>query len=244
MTFSDAERLDLDRVAADAWPGLEEVAAGGWRLRAAAGVTWRANSALPLGEPTVPLDDLLGAVEDFYDARLLAPRVQVSDPALDAELAGRGWVGELETDVLVGPLPSGDASGVVVEDEPGEAWLAGWWGVSPRGGRAERDVAEQVLRAARAPAAYARLESGGEVVAVARGVLQESWLGVFAVAVPAAHQRRGHATRVLAGLGAWAAERGGRRTYLQVSVTNGPAQALYAGMERAYGYRYRTSVRA
>lgn len=233
-------REELDRLAAAAWPALEEAHAGGWLLRAAAGVTSRANAALPLNPPTVPLDDLLGAVEDWYDARLLRPRVQVSDPALDAELAARGWAAEQETDVLVGPLPSGDASGVRLGDAPDEDWLACWWSVSPRGGPAERDVAEQVMRGA--TAAYARLDVDGRTVAVARGVVQGPWLGVSAVAVLPAHRRRGHAGRALAALGGWAGGQGAERTYLQVSADNGAARELYAAMTRAYSYRYRTTV--
>jgi ribosomal protein S18 acetylase RimI-like enzyme len=235
-------RQELVLLAAAAWPALEEVRAGGWLLRAAAGVTSRANSALPLGPPTVPLDDLLGAVEDWYDARLLPPRIQVSDPELDGELAARGWAAESETEVLVGPLPAGDASGVQLDGEPDEAWLACWWAVSPRGGPAERDVAEQVMRGT--PAAYASLLVDGEVAAVARGVRQGTWLGLFAVAVLPAQQRQGHASRVMAALGGWAGEQGAERTYLQVGAGNLAAQGLYDGMTSAYSYRYRTTVRA
>ena len=52
---------DLERVAAAHWRGTEEEWLGDWLLRAASGFTGRANSALPLGDPGLPLDDALAA---------------------------------------------------------------------------------------------------------------------------------------------------------------------------------------
>ena len=49
--------LELERVAAAHWRGTEEEWLGEWLLRAADGFTGRANSALPLGDPGLPLDD-------------------------------------------------------------------------------------------------------------------------------------------------------------------------------------------
>src|SRR4051794_30912048 len=57
----------LEDVAADGWRPLEQDWLGargqGWRLRAAAGFTGRANSVLPLGDPGQPLPDAVDAVE-------------------------------------------------------------------------------------------------------------------------------------------------------------------------------------
>ena len=44
-------------MAAAHWRGTEEEWLGEWLLRAADGFTGRANSALPLGDPGLPLDD-------------------------------------------------------------------------------------------------------------------------------------------------------------------------------------------
>ncbi|MFD0595838.1 hypothetical protein ACFQZ4_28950 [Catellatospora coxensis] len=39
---------------------------GAWRLRAAGGYTGRANSALPVGDPGLPLPEAIDAVVAFY----------------------------------------------------------------------------------------------------------------------------------------------------------------------------------
>ena len=59
----------LERVAAQHWRGTEEEWLGGWLLRAAEGFTGRANSALPLADPGLPLDEALDAVTRWYAAR-------------------------------------------------------------------------------------------------------------------------------------------------------------------------------
>ena len=46
---------DLERAAALHWQAPETEPLGEWRLRAVAGFTGRANSALPVGDPGLPL---------------------------------------------------------------------------------------------------------------------------------------------------------------------------------------------
>jgi ribosomal protein S18 acetylase RimI-like enzyme len=84
---------DLERVAAAHWRGTEEEWLGEWLLRAAGGFTGRANSALPLGDPGLPLDDALAVVTQWYLDRGLAPMIAVPvpldhDAARDAGTAG------------------------------------------------------------------------------------------------------------------------------------------------------------
>ena len=75
---------DLERVAAAHWRGTEEEWLGDWLLRAAGGFTGRANSALPLGDPGLPLDDALAVVTRWYRERGLPPMIAIPVP-LDAD---------------------------------------------------------------------------------------------------------------------------------------------------------------
>jgi ribosomal protein S18 acetylase RimI-like enzyme len=79
------------------------------------------------------------------------------------------------------------------------------------------------------------------LAAVARGVLVEDWLVVTAVTVAEQARRRGLGTAVMAALGEWARDRGGRSCLLQVVETNGPALALYErlGFTEHHRYHYR-----
>lgn len=73
------------------------------------------------------------------------------------------------------------------------------------------------------------------------GVVDEGWLGLFAMAVLPAHRRRGHGRDLLGALGQWAATQGAHAAYLQVWSGNDTARTRYTapGFETAYGYHYR-----
>src|SRR5579863_7480490 len=91
--------IELERSAAAHWRGTDEEWLGGWLLRAAEGFTGRANSALPLGAPGLPLDEALATVTAWYRARGLPPMIAVptaleaGSPGrdLDQQLAERSW---------------------------------------------------------------------------------------------------------------------------------------------------------
>ena len=91
---------ELEHIAARHWRGTEEDRLGGWLLRAADGFTGRANSALPLGDPGMPLDDALAAVTRWYRARALPPMIVIPVPLegdspchqLDNLLSERTWL--------------------------------------------------------------------------------------------------------------------------------------------------------
>lgn len=231
-----SQRLLLDRLGADGNPPLEQVEVDGWRLRAAAGVLLRANSALPLSDAR-PLD----AVIEFYRSRSLPPRVHVSSSGLDDALAALGWRREFEVLVMSGPVPTGSSSAVIAPALD-EDWLDCWWAVDGRGGPAEKDVFRRMSARVPAPSAYASIVIDGRAVAVGRGVVQEGWLGVYAMAVLPAWRERGLGREVLQGLGSWAASLEAHSVHLQVLASNAPARGLYtsAGLRQAHGYHYRT----
>lgn len=242
MTDPLTDRRLLDRLAADALPALERTERDGWLLRASrtpdgVPVYKRANSASRVS-PDLPTDDEVEAVTAFYRGRGLAPLVQVSDDGLAAALAARGWERLSTVLVMTGPPGEGDAS--LVAPEPSEAWLQLWWDLDGRvPGSVE--VVRRCLAGIAPPAGYAAVVEDGRVVAAGRGVVQQGWLGVFAMAVRPSHQRRGLARQVLGALGAWGRAQGATRAYLQVEADNVPARALYesAGFAPAYDYHYR-----
>ena len=87
---------DLERAAALHWQAPETEPLGEWLLRAAAGFTGRANSALPAGDPGLPLAEAVTAVEDWYRRRDLRPMIVLPQGAgpesLEDLLAERSWV--------------------------------------------------------------------------------------------------------------------------------------------------------
>ncbi|HVL86117.1 MAG TPA: hypothetical protein VM367_17775, partial [Pseudonocardia sp.] len=83
----------LEALCAEAWPAPVDEPLGAWRLRAAGGFTGRANSALALGDPGLPLPAALEAVRRFAAAHGIAPRVQVPvGSPWDRAVTAQGWV--------------------------------------------------------------------------------------------------------------------------------------------------------
>ena len=91
----------------NAFPSLKQVLAGDFLLRFAGGVSRRANSVNPLRAEPGDIPAAIGAAEQLYRVQKQATIFRVPtmvDPALDSELARRGYMREGETCVLHGPI--------------------------------------------------------------------------------------------------------------------------------------------
>lgn len=265
---SAADQLLLEAVAARGWQARTvEVSTDGWLLRADAGWTGRANSALALRTPRRPMTEVLTEVDAFYARHGLPTCIAVPRPAgaaLDNALARLGWRAHSAADVLVTRLDlfldrvgSAGRSAAVshVAAEPSPQWLrAGRY----RGGPLPEGAAALLRRHDRALFASIYDTSDGAdgadgldssagssrsdvPVAVARGVVDDDWLGVTVLAVDEAHRRCGLATALLRTLAQRGVAAGAKRAYLQVGTDNDAAGQMYAalGWHRHHSYVYR-----
>jgi ribosomal protein S18 acetylase RimI-like enzyme len=251
----------LERVAATHWQAAEQVALGEWLLRADGGFTGRANSALPLGDPGMPLASAVDRVEQWYLGRELPPMIAIAgplDPAtraddpLDGLLAARGWrvrsgpavVMTAQADAVTGPDGAGPrsrASGLLVTlaARPDAAWLARY---HYRGMEELPPSALRLLMSAPWQA-FASVVASGQTVAVGRVSTAAGWAGITAIDVAPGHRRRGLGSAVTAGLAAEAARRGIGQVFLQVEEGNAAARALYerCGFAAVHRYHYRVA---
>lgn len=239
----------LERVAALGWRGLQEERLGDWLLRAGGGFTGRANSALPLGSPGLELPTAFDRIRDWYADRDLPAILQVPLPLrsdVDVELERAGWTPYNLTHILTATVADLLRLTPTRPDLPPVRHAAGpspdWLDTYHYRGSALPPGAAAVMLRGNAPT-FASVEEGGRTTAVARGVVDEGWLGVTAVTVRDDQRRRGLATHVMRALGEWAAERGATQVYLQVAVENTPALAMYAGQGFTchHDYRYRVA---
>lgn len=253
--------IGLERAAAEHWRGTEQEWLGDWLLRAAEGFTGRANSALPLGDPGLPLDDALAVVTGWYRARGLPPMIAVPLPlerpaaaevlpscplpsGLDDHLSERSWatrpgpayVMTAELAALP-PAPGLPADAEFrVDAEPDEAWLDMY---HYRGQRRQPTVLRTVLMSAPAQEfASIRAGSDRDVVAIGRLSIGAGWAGITAVEVDPALRRAGLGTALTLGICAEAASRAVSRAFLQVEITNTAARALYERVGFRYSHRY------
>ncbi len=244
--FDPEVSFAIERAAARAWPADEVERVAGWTLRRTEGVDRRrSNSLLPpedSGHAVRTVELALATAEELgFD-----PVVQVS-PAevhlrLDEALEDRGMRFGGRTLVLAGPLGRGASVRKVRLGRLDAAWVQAWAAVAGPEGAAE--TAELVLSQLDGRARFAIAGgSDGEPVAVAIGVVEDGWLGVFSLTVAPAARRRGVGSAVMDALEAWAATAGARHVYLQVEADNEAALRLYAGrgMSIAHSYHYRSA---
>ncbi|BAS09178.1 uncharacterized N-acetyltransferase YobR [Arthrobacter sp. Hiyo4] len=160
-----------------AWPAPDREESDGWVLRAASGVTQRANSVWPR-EPegdTSRQHEALRAARLWYRGRRLPLIFQVFDDprsaGLNAILDGEGFTRQSETLVMCRSSgtrpevthPAVAGSGVEISTVPSNEWLELWWSVDGRGGPAERSTARTIL--AGCPSLYALVRSDDGVPA-------------------------------------------------------------------------------
>ena len=245
--------LELERVARRGWRAAEVLDLDGWLLHADQGWTGRANSILPLGTPHRPLPGLLADAARFYAERGLPLQIGVPLPArglLDAELAGRCWTLERPTVVLTAPAgnppertgePVAAGEPVAIESAPSAAWLAAYHYRPSQGAPLPGHAVRLLTRHDRV--GFASLSRNGSVAGIARGTVDDGWLGVTAVEVAAEHRRSGVATALLRALRDWGLSQGATSCYLQVEEGNSAAFALYQrlGFIPHHRYHYRVA---
>jgi ribosomal protein S18 acetylase RimI-like enzyme len=242
---------DLERAAALHWQAPETERLGDWLLRAGEGFTGRANSALPLGDPGVPLPEAVAAVEGWYRRRALPPMIVVPGvlpqrPApgpLENLLTERGWLPRpgpaFVMTAAIADIPARADTDVRLDAEPDESWLA----LYRYRGQDLPPIARTLLMSAPWQA-FASVRRDGRAVACGRisvaGGPGEPWGAITAVEVDPAWQRRGLGAALTSALAAAAAGRGARRVLLQVETDNAPARALYVrcGFRDSHRYQY------
>jgi N-acetylglutamate synthase len=241
---------DLERAAVPGWRACEEDRLGDWLLRAAEGFSGRANSALAVGDPGLPLPEAVGKVRRWYSDRRLPAMIAVPFPAgrpaesaLDRLLAGLGWMirADAATVMTAGVSPvaaraGGSASAVEVDTEPDADWLARYH----YRGQDLPAVALTVLTSAPWQA-FGSVRCGGKAIAIGRVAGAGGWAGLTAIEVDPQHRRRGLGASITTALAAQAADRGFANLYLQVTDDNTAARALYRrlGFTDHHGYHYR-----
>ena len=236
-----------------AWPAPDREESDGWVLRAASGVTQRANSVWPR-EPEGGTRRQLGALRAarlWYRGRRLPLIFQVFDDprstALNIVLDREGFTRQSETLVMCrgNGAPAAAQRGVEISAVPSDEWLELWWSVDGRGGPAERETARGIL--ADCPSIYALARSGDGLpaavgrLAVPGGTEAGLWGGLYCMATRPDARRRGHAQRIMQALLQEGAARNMAGYWLLVTAANSGARQLYAtaGFQDAGRYLYR-----
>ena len=239
----------LDELAANARPARVQQSLEGWRLRAADGITRRANSVLTNG-PILSYSAWREEVEEFYRRQSLPARYQISPASpteLDALLDAWGYTATSETSVMVGSVGAVFEQAVQayeyvprIEERVSDHWIDAF--LACEGFPVAQGMAYMQSFSAIGPrAAFALTQVGGEPAGVGIAVAERGWCGLFSIAVLPAFRRRGIGREIVRSLARWARGAGAERLYLQVVAGNSGAVRLYEqlGFTRLYIYHYR-----
>jgi ribosomal protein S18 acetylase RimI-like enzyme len=240
----------IEELAMRAWPARTVHLLHGWHLAFGDGLTRRINSVQAVDwDEHARLDDAVHQVEGFYLDRGLPSRFRVTavsrPEGLDQCLAGRGYVVEAPSDVLL--AETGRRQGGAMRDAvsiaraAGPEWRRLWLA---QGG--DEDARLALLGRLPAGTIFALARTASEPSGIGLAVLDQGWAGIFAMHTAKRFRGQGVATAVLDALIAQATAMGVRRLYLQVEQGNEPAQRLYrrAGFGFAYRYHYRRASAA
>jgi ribosomal protein S18 acetylase RimI-like enzyme len=233
---------DMQRICWAGWPAREVELLGDWVLRAHGGITGRANSAMAVGDPGMPVPEALRAVQAWYAGRGLPPLLQLplADP-VNLAMSDEGWQRLHVTVVQVAPIAPVLAQvpdvtvRPVVEPTPSSDWLSVMHDL-------DDDVDGHVAILAGPPVVgFATLYQGTDPLAIGRVSVEGEWCGITSVDVVPAARRRGLGSQVMATLLDWAQQQGARSSYLQVRAANAGALKLYDALgyvtHHPYGYR-------
>ncbi|MEV0805922.1 GNAT family N-acetyltransferase [Micromonospora sp. NPDC050200] len=242
--------VELELASDEAWPAVVRGRLGDWRLRAAAGWSGRANSALPVGDPDRPLPAALDAVERWYADQGQPAMVNTPLPLaapVGAELDARGWGSGppvlVQTVALATVPPATPARAgsppVELAAAPSDDWLA--IAAGRKGGLP--DAARHVLTAVDR-VRFAHVYADGALVAIGRGTVtgQGRWLGLSLIEVVPEARRRGLAGRVVRALVGWGLAEGATHAFFQVEQRNSGAVALYRALGFTTHHTYLTRV--
>ncbi len=237
----------LEELSLNAYPGVQMLHYDGWVLCLSPGRWRRANSIQIMNPSMLLLDEKIAACEALYGAHgksTVFKLTRQSPTALEPELIARGYTYDAETSVQTMTLDTVPAlaefKDVTAALEPDAAFTEPFFHIHHMDEEVRgpwRRIQQGILPLC----GYLRLEAGGETVAVAIGVVERGWLGVYGVGVAPEQQRRGYAQRIMQALMAWGAANGATHSYLQVMRDNLAALALYdrLGYREAYRYWYR-----
>ena len=227
--------LELDQICDLTWPATESIENSGWLLRAAGGVTYRANSVLPLAASLEAgalnnFAEKFAIAQDFYRERNLPTIFQVALPTLQLlsdKLLSMGAVETLHGNTMVTDLTSVKQKiPAGIEIVQSDLFDDDWLGIQPTPG------IEKIL--AGSAATYLTLVSNGKAVAACRFAIANGWSSLTRVYVHQDFRGKGLAKTLVAAALESSFEQGATKAVLQVEASN----AIAIGVYESFGFNF------
>ena len=231
--------LELDQICNLTWPATENYENFGWLMRAAGGVTNRANSVLPLvanleGGPLTDFAEKLAVTQEFYRKRNLPTIFQVALPkwqVLYDKLCSIGATETLRGNTMVTDLTSAKQKipagfEIVQSDQISTEWLE----VHPTPG------IEKILSGC--DATYLTVVKDGQTIAACRIALANGWSSITRVFVHDYFRGQGLGKAIVAAALEASFEQGATKAVLQVEASNVIAIGVYESLGFNFHHEY------
>lgn len=255
---ADAVWLNADNLRAEASESASDVQSG-WLLRAAHGVSQRANSALPLTAPGIEPAEALDIAQRWYADRSLPPAVQIfstvegalapSCEPLGAIFRERGFAPSGPTLALTADakeaagaaeVPAGLA--IVVSDDAHRPHFDAWGRPADgEGSEGHADFAALIRSPERFTivSAIAEHPDGSKsLVGTVRLAIAQKWGVVSNLVIDEALRRRGAGRALVQAAASLAARQGVRSLMAEVEGANAPSLGLFSQLGFAEHHRY------
>jgi ribosomal protein S18 acetylase RimI-like enzyme len=241
----------VQEIANNAWPAFYSYLMDGWIVRFNKGVTYRANSVLPLNWWGENLQSSVEKVEKSYYQSHLPPIFQLHDgyepKGLESLLIDRSYKKIMPTSVMGTDISKLLAINKISSykfnyaEERLPIWYPALEELSPWRTKEKMVVMGEIMDRVVIPRKrffYAEYEQ--KIVSAMLAIIDGNFMGILNLTVNQNHKRNGIATQLVHKAANWALPQNIKFIYLQVEKTNTPAISLYQklGFQDWYSYRY------
>lgn len=233
----------------NAWPSHQIQLYDGWLLRFSYFYTHRTNSVEQIGASTIPLEEKIDFCENAY-RRWGTPSIFKITPLLDENfenhLIQRGYLTQHITEVMILNFQhyTLGCSNVPVqlENTINTRWINSLFALKSTTSAIHRQIVPSMYQAIpKDTLAASIINEQGQIVAIGLGILDRSYMGIYAIHVHPHYRGLGYARSICSSLLNIGKEMGLDGAYLQVVHGNTPAKNLYMslGFQNFYKYWFR-----
>lgn len=233
----------------NAWPSHQIQLYDGWLLRFSYFYTHRTNSVEQIGTSTIPVNEKIEFCEGAYK-RWGTPAIFKITPLLDKDfeqhLIQREYQVQHITEVMLLDfhtyrwIPS--LIPVNMDRTINARWINSLFALKGTTSAIHRQIVPSMYQAIpKDTLAVSIANELGQTVAIGLGILDRSYMGIYAIHVHPHYRGRGYARSICATLLNTGKEMGLDGAYLQVVYGNTPAKNLYTslGFQDFYSYWFR-----
>lgn len=230
----------------NAWPSHQIQLYDGWLLRFSYFYTHRTNSVEQIGPSTIPLSEKIEFCENAY-RRWGTPSIFKITPLLDESfenrLIQRGYQVQHVTEVMLlnfdTYLLNTPRAPVQIENTINTRWLNSLFALKSTTSAIHRQIVPSMYQAIpKDTLAASILNEQGQIVAIGLGILDRSYMGIYAIHVHPRYRGLGYARSICTSLLNIGKEMGLDGAYLQVVYGNVPAKNLYLSLGFKDFYKY------